>query len=164
MRRTAGTLMLIAAVACSRGGYHDLTGWTIDIPKGWHVAQFDSTSGNASAKGAQISNVALPKPWVVPRFPMQTNGKVLPPAGVSVVISIDDDPGYRPGSTDPIATPPLSFDHFNSGSCLAETACMSTQWFTRDRTLFLVSVKIGPTATTADEQAMEQMVTTLRFE
>jgi hypothetical protein len=40
----------------------------------------------------------------------------------------------------------------------------TSQWFTHDGTLFLVSVKIGPSATTTDEQTMEQMVASLRFE
>ena len=78
--------------------YHDTAGWLIDIPPGWHVVSFRSSKGGATAVGAQISNVALPAPTIMPGFPIQSNGEILPARGVSVVIATDDDPKLcRPG-------------------------------------------------------------------
>jgi hypothetical protein len=78
--------------------YHDAAGWMIDVLPGWHVRSFRSSKNGATAAGAQISNVALPAPALMPGLPVQASGETLPPRGVSLVIVTDTDPRVcRPG-------------------------------------------------------------------
>jgi hypothetical protein len=80
------------------GVYHDAAGWMIDVPPGWHVISFHSSKDGPTAAGAQISNVRLPAPTIMPGFPIQANGETLPAHGVSLVIATDNDPKVcRPG-------------------------------------------------------------------
>jgi hypothetical protein len=72
--------------------YQDLAGWSAEIPPGWKVLPFETSKGNASAVGTQISNVELPAPEIDPGLPIQTSGLVLPPDGVSLIIATDNDP------------------------------------------------------------------------
>jgi len=62
------------------------------VPVGWSVVPFETTKGDASAIGAQISNVDLPAPSIEPGLPIQTSGLVLPPEGVSLIVATDEDP------------------------------------------------------------------------
>src|ERR1700685_1331152 len=95
---------LLAAAACRAGGgstfvarqqgqtYRDSAGLTLMVPPGWYVVQFsDSKDGIASA-GVQLSNVRLPRPSLLPGFPIQVNDQVLPPHGVGLIIATDTDP------------------------------------------------------------------------
>lgn len=111
MRLRAGIVLvplLLLAVACTGGSparsyvsvlphhagivYHDASGWLIRVPAGWHVLPFQSSTDGASAAGVQLSNVKLPAPSIVPSFPIQTNDKVLPISGMSLIIATDNDP------------------------------------------------------------------------
>jgi hypothetical protein len=108
--------------------YHDAAGWMIDVPPGWHVLSFRSSKGGATAAGAQISNVPLPAPALMPGLPVQASGETLPARGVSLVIVTDTDPKVcRPGPHPSpaggsnycqrsYASPPLSFKDMILGS------------------------------------------------
>jgi hypothetical protein len=56
-------------------------GGGLAVPPRWHVLPFRSAKGRVTAADAQLSNVRLPRPWIVPSFPIQTNNKVLPADG-----------------------------------------------------------------------------------
>ena len=145
------------------GTYTSPDGWTIDVPPGWHVTPFETTKGGASARGAQVSNLELPSPSLVPGFPIQTNGDDLPADGLAIIVAIDDDPtdGQQPPQSPP--APPLSLDDFIHGSALAGSPTLDLMWFTGNGRTFLASIKTGPSVTAADRTALEAAVSSLRF-
>ena len=138
--------------------YHDAAGWMIDVPPGWHVLSFRSTEDGATAAGAQISNVPLPAPALMPGFPVQASGKTLPARGVSLVIATDTDPRVcRPGPhPSPAggsnycqrswASPPLSFKDMIMGSSLAGTPVTSVLWVKAGGTALSLTAKFGASA------------------
>jgi hypothetical protein len=143
--------------------YHDPAGWSVAAPVSWTVLPFETTKGEASAVGVQISNVPLPGPRIHPGLPIQTS--VLPPQGVSVVIATDDDSRNVQSPPPSPPSPPLSLSEsgFAEGSCIAgETPCLSTLGFTvADKTL-LISLKTGPLAKTADMAILALLVGSIR--
>jgi hypothetical protein len=153
-------MTVITAAGCGAGGgitltashrghaYRDAAGWTIDIPPGWHVVRFsDSTDGITSA-GVQLSNVRLPPPALVPGFPIQVNGGVLPAHGVGLVIATDTDPRLSRG---PVAVPPLP-----------ARSAPKTLWFRIHSTTLIACAKIGPKATSHDLKAVDTIIKSLR--
>jgi hypothetical protein len=72
------------------------------------VVPFETTKGDASAIGAQISNVDLPAPSIEPGLPIQTSGLVLPPEGVSLIVATDEDPANVQLPPASPASPPVS--------------------------------------------------------
>jgi hypothetical protein len=91
------------------------------VPDSWAVLPFESTKGETTSEGVQLSNAPLPPPKIHPGLPIQTSGIDLPPQGVSVVIASDDDPKYEQlAATSPASLPlSLSESGFAEGSCLA---------------------------------------------
>ena len=101
--RVSGLVVAVMATGCTANSpatrsaevylvYRDLAGWSAEIPPGWKVLPFETSKGDASAVGTQISNVELPVPEIDPGLPIQTSGLVLPPDGVSLIIATDNDP------------------------------------------------------------------------
>jgi hypothetical protein len=86
--RVSGLVVVLMATGCTASSpatrsavymvYLDLAGWSAEIPPGWKVLPFETSKGNASAVGTQISNVELPAPEIDPGLPIQTSGLVLP--------------------------------------------------------------------------------------
>lgn len=138
--------------------YHDAAGWMIDIPPGWHVLSFRSSKDGATAAGAQISNVSLPAPALMPGFPVQASGQTLPARGVSLVIVTDTDPKVcRPGPHPSpaggsnycqrsYASPPVSFKDMIMGSSLAGTPVTSFLWVKAGGTTLSLTTKFGASA------------------
>jgi hypothetical protein len=173
-----GLMTVITAAGCGAGGgitltashqgrtYRDAAGWTIEIPRGWHAVRFsDSTDGITSA-GVQLSNVRLPPPALVPGFPIQVNGSVLPAHGVGLVIATDTDPRLSRG---PVAVPPLparsapnAWRYWGGGSASAESPYIETLWFRIHTTTFIACAKIGPKATNAELKAVDTIIKSLR--
>jgi hypothetical protein len=145
------------------GTYTSPDGWIIDVPPGWHVVPFETSKGNATARGAQVSNIELPAPSVVPGFPIQANGKDLPADGLAIIIAIDDDPSdaQQPPQSPP--APPLSLDDFIHGSAPGGSPTLDLMWFTGNGRTFLAAVTTGPSATPSDQTALEGAVSSLRF-
>jgi len=143
--------------------YHDPAGWSIEVPVSWSVLPFETTKGDASSVGTQISNMPLSSPTIEPGAPIQTI--VLPRQGVSMIVATDDDPSdvqKPPGS---LPSPPLSFTDsgFVDGSCIArETACLSFLWFTVAGETLLISIKTGPFAPKADRAILAPLVGSIR--
>jgi hypothetical protein len=134
--------------------YHDVTGWVIRVPAGWHVLPFRSSTDGASAAGVQLSNVKLPAPSIVPSFPIQTNDKALPISGISLIIAADRDPKLCSPSTGPLscqggsyATLPLPRPYttrWEVASQLNPTGPLSSYlWFKGGHQTFITTIKIG---------------------
>ncbi len=169
----AVVLMLISCTSVSvsdtpstssdAGTYTSPDGWTIDVPPGWHVTPFETTKGGATARGAQVSNLELPSPSLVPGFPIQTNESDLPDDGLAIIVAIDDDPSdvQQPPQSPP--APPLSLDDFVHGSAPAGSATLDLMWFTGNGRTFLATIKTGPSVTAADRNAVEAAISSLRF-
>jgi len=138
--------------------YHDAAGWMIDIPAGWHVVIFRSSKGGATAAGAQISNVALPAPTIMPGFPIQSSGEILPARGVSLVIATDNDPKLcRPGlhrSRNGVvsscqrsyASLPISFRELIWGSSPGDSPVMGSLWLKAGGKALSLTAKFGASA------------------
>jgi hypothetical protein len=120
MRRVAiwltGLVLALTATACGGGSdaistvshqgqtYRDSAGWTVVVPRGWHVTQFSDTKNGITSAGIQLSNVGLPPPSLIPGYPIQVNGRVLPAHAVGLIIATDNDPKLAHGT---VAVPPL---------------------------------------------------------
>ena len=172
-----GLIPVIAAAACGSAGYtatasqhehiyRDAAGWTIKVPPGWHVLRFSDSKDGITAAGVQLSNVKLPSPKLVPGFPIQANGGVLPTRGVGVVIASDTDPKVPHG---PMAVPPLPAPHalngwkyWNAGSASAGNPYIEILWFRAHSATFTATAKIGPKATNGDLKAFAAIVRSLR--
>jgi hypothetical protein len=138
--------------------YHDAAGWMIDVPPGWHVLSFRSSKDGATAAGAQISNVPLAAPVLMPGFPVQASGETLPARGVSLVIVTDTDPKVcRPGPHPSpaggsnycqraYASLPISFKDMIPSSSLADTPVTSFLWVKAGGTTLSLTAKFGPSA------------------
>jgi hypothetical protein len=152
-----------STTALHDGNYTSPDGWTIDVPPGWHVTPFETSKGNATASGAQVSNIELPSPSLVPGFPIQTNGGDLPADGLAIIIAIDDDPNDAQQPPQSPSAPPLSLDDFSHGSAPGGSPTLDLMWFTGNGRTFLATIKTGPSVTSADRTALEAAVSSVRF-
>ena len=125
----------------------------------------DSKDGITSA-GVQLSNVQLAAPALVPGFPIQANGAVLPTRGVGVIIATDTDAKVPRG---PMAVPPLpapqapdGWKYWNAGSASAGAPYIETLWFRTHSATFIATAKIGPKATNGDLKAVAAIIQSLR--
>lgn len=172
MRLRSGIVLvpvLLASVACTGGGpagsyvsvlphhagviYHDVSGWVIRVPAGWHVLPFRSSTDGASAAGVQLSNVKLPAPSIVPSFPIQTNDKALPISGISLIIATDHDPKLCRPSTGSVscqgsfATLPLPRPYTTRWDVASQPIptgpLFSDLWFKGGHQTFIATIKIG---------------------
>jgi hypothetical protein len=147
--------------------YRDPAGWTIDIPRGWRLVRFTGSKGGVSSAGAEISNVPLPSPKVLPGYPVQADGLALPHQGVGLVIATDTEKGLAGKSPGWIAVTPLPSPDdcgpWNVGSAPAGQPYLETLWFTGNRRTFIASVKVGPDATGTDLAIVDRIIHSLRF-
>lgn len=135
--------------------YHDAAGWMIDIPPGWHVVSFHSTEDGATAAGAQISNVSLPAPAIMPGFPIQASGETLPADGVSLVIGTDHDrklckPGLHHSANGVVsscqrsyASLPIRFEDLIWGSSASAGPVTGFLWLRADGKALSLTAKFG---------------------
>jgi hypothetical protein len=173
-----GLIPVIAVGACGAGGsttltasqqghtYRDRSGWTIEVPPGWHTVRFSDSRDGITSAGVQLSNVRLPPPVLVPGFPIQVNGDILPARGVGLIIATDTDPKLPRGH---VAVPPLpAFDapngwkYWNAGSAPAGSPYIEILWFRAQSAAFIACAKIGPKATSGDLKAVAAIVESLR--
>ena len=165
--RVSGLVVAMLATGCTadspaaRSGkvYQDPAGWSAEIPPGWRVLTFDTSKGDASAVGTQISNVELPAPEIDPGLPIQTSGLVLPPDGVSLIIATDNDPQNVHVPPESPLAPPLSMEDFAQGSVTGGGPTFSFLWFEVGGNLLLASIKAGPQA---DEATLRTLVESIR--
>jgi hypothetical protein len=143
--------------------YRDPAGWVADVPVSWNVLPFETTMGNASAIGTQISNVELPAPQIEPGLPIQASNLVMPPDGLALIIATDDDPENIQLPPPEPPTPPLSLTQFNEGSSTGDAPALSLLWFDADGQLLLVSIKTGPRISASDRAALAAFVQSVRL-
>jgi hypothetical protein len=127
-------------VAATSGIYRDPSGWTIHVPRGWHVVPFDVSdpSDGSRLQGVQLSNVELPVPAVGSGLPPQPSSLVLPKKGVAVIVArTSGSPG---GDEIPL---PLSLDAFVEGSAPPGAPVLDVAYFAAGGWTFVSTVKIG---------------------
>ena len=170
-----GLIPVLAAAACGSTSltvgqhehtYRDAAGWTIKVPPGWRAVPFSDSKDGITSAGVQLSNVQLAPPALVPGFPIQANGGVLPTRGAGVIIATDTDPKVPRG---PIAVPPLPAPHapdgwkyWNAGSASAGAPYIEILWFRAHSATFIATAKIGPKATNGDLKAVAAIIQSLR--
>jgi hypothetical protein len=138
--------------------YHGSAGWSVEVPAGWRVLPFNTSKGDVSARGAQISNVELPPPEIQPGLPIQTSSLVLPPDGVSLIIAADLDPNVHVPPPAP-ARLPLSLDDFVVGSATGGGPTLSVLRFVVSGNILVASIKTG---SNADEAGVRALVASIR--
>ena len=127
-------------VAATSGIYRDPAGWTIRVPRGWHVVPFDVSdpSDGSRLQGVQLSNVELPVPAMGSGLPPQPSSLVLPKKGVAVIVAhTSGSPG---GDEIPL---PLSLDAFVEGSAPPGAPVLDVAYFAAGGWTFVSTVKIG---------------------
>jgi len=138
--------------------YHGSAGWSVDVPAGWRVLPFNTSKGDVSAFGAQISNAELPPPEIEPGLPIPTSSLALPPDGVSLIIASDRDPNVRVPPPAP-ARLPLSLDDFAEGSATGGGPTLRVLRFVVSGNVLVASIKTG---SNADEAHLEALVASIR--
>ena len=172
---TAGACIAsIALTACAASGHRSLvvsdraqvyrnsSGWTLKVPAGWHALQFSDTRNGITSDGVQLSNVRLPRPSLIPGYPVQVNNRVLPGRGIGLIIATDPDPRLQRG---PVQRPPLPAPngrYWSVGSALAGSPFMETLWFRADGRTLIACAKVGPRTTRRDLEALASIITSLR--
>jgi hypothetical protein len=149
------------------GVYRDPAGWTIEVPRGWRLVRFSGAHGNVSGAGAQISNVRLPAPKVLPGYPIQSPLSAHPAGGVGLVIATDSETGLPGRSHGSIKVPPLpSPDQcgWSAGSAYGGQPYLETLWFKGNGKTFIASVKVGAKAARTDLATVDRIVHSLRFQ
>jgi hypothetical protein len=124
--------------------------------------RFTDAKDGISSAGVQLSDIKLPPPTLIPGYPIQVNGQVLPEHGVTLIIATDTDPALTHA---PLAAPPLPAPngrYWTIGSAPAGAPYMQTLWFRADGMTFLACAKIGPKATSGDLQALAAIIRSLR--
>lgn len=176
-----GLIPAIAAAACGSTTltvgqqghtYRDAAGWTIEVPPSWHAVRFSDSRDGITSAGMQLSNVQLPRPTLVPGYPIQVNAGILPARGVGLIIATDTDPKLPHG---PVTVPPLpapsapkAWRYWGGGSASAGYNGMPGSpdiemlWFRAHGTTFIACAKIGPKATSGNLKAVDAIVESLR--
>ena len=142
--------------------YRDPAGWQVLVPAGWRAVPFSIHSPISSAEGAEISNVSSLPPRVAEYgMPLQANGNRVPSSGIAVVIATDKGPEQ---SSDRVFSPPLTPDDLIAGSCLAESPCLDTLWFSGNARTFILTAKIGASAYGQQQGALSRLIRSVTFE
>ena len=164
----------LALTACSSGGtgsllvsdhaqvYHDSSGWSIKVPAGWHARQFNDTKDGITSRGVQLSNVRLPPPSLVPGYPVQVNGRVLPGDGIGLIIATDPDPRLQRGPIQKPRLPAPNGHYWNVGSSPGGAPYLETLWFRAHGMLLIASAKIGPQTTSRELDMVAAIIRSLR--
>ena len=137
--------------------YQSAAGWSVDVPAGWTVLPFNTSKGDVSARGTQISNVELPPPKIEPGLPIQTSSLALPPDGVSLIIASDRDPNVRVPPPAP-ARLPVSLDDFLEGSSTGPGPTISLLRFVVSGNVLVASIKTGSDADEADLRSLVESI------
>jgi hypothetical protein len=148
------------------GKYRDPAGWTVEVPPSWHLVRFHGSKGGVSAAGAQLSNIRLPAPTVIPGYPIQSPLGRRPARGVGLVIATDTETGLPGRSPGRILTPPLPTPDqhgWSVGSAYSGNPYIETLWFRGNHQTFIASVKVGAKATHADLATIDSIIHSLRF-
>jgi hypothetical protein len=122
--------------------YRDPTGWSIEVPSGWHAVPFTVIARRATYHGIDISNVPLPRPVAVHGTPLQVSGDSVGLRGIGLVIATTD----VHGSDEQRLTLPLSLDDFTGGSAFPGSPSLDVASFSANGLHFVATVKWGSDA------------------
>lgn len=145
--------------------YRDRGGWAIVVPPGWHVLPFTEEYDGITTAGAQLSNVPLPPPSVIPGYPLQVSDPLLPAHGIGLTIATNAD-SYP--SDIPVTALPLRWPQgWLKSSAPPGSTHLAGVSFRIGDTLFSVSVTfgpeaLGPKADRADLQAFAAAIHSIR--
>lgn len=165
-------VVALAISGCGSGGrtrttvdyaahvYHDPAGWSIDVPRHWHIMHFSEHESGVSSSGALISNVPLQRPTIHPGYLPQVNGNVLPANGIGLIVASDADPRLTPSTAAVLPLPRPA--NWLKGSALGGQPYLENIWFRSRRHLFLVDAKVGAKATPAALATLTWIAATLR--
>ena len=175
--RLAGCLVgsCLALGACTSSGtgsllvsdhtqvYRSAYGWSIEVPPGWRARQFSDTNKGFTSSGVQLSNVKLPLPRLVPGYPIQVNGQVLPGNGIGLIIATDPDPKMQGGPVhQQLPLPVPNGRYWVIGSSPGGAPYLETLWFRAYGMIFVASAKIGPQTTSHDLKIVASIIESLR--
>ena len=169
-RATIALMCVIAALitACA-SGQHDAQDnqsparWPLHVPHGWHVVRFSYSRGGVHSTGVQLSNVRLPPPAILPGkgTTVEISGAVLPPAGVGLVITPNDNHGL-PQEKATMPPLPLPWPDGSRGWLLGSSPGRGPvfEWlkFRVNGTTYVAVVTIGSKATRAAQHALVPIV------
>ena len=93
-------------------------------------------------------------------MPLQASGNAVSDRGIAVIIATDDGPEQ---SSERVFTPPLAPDDLSVGSCLALSPCLDVLWFRGNGYTFILSAKIGANAFGRQQEALAQLIRSVRF-
>jgi hypothetical protein len=167
-----GLILVLTAAACGAGGgttstshqgrtYRDSAGWTIQVPPGWHTVHFSDSEDGITSAGVQLSNVQIPPPSLIPGFPIQASGQVLPAQGVALIIATDTDAklSHKAAAVPPLPAPDGRY--WTMGSAPGGSPYLQTLWFHAYGATFIACAKIGPRASSGDLKAVAAVVQSL---
>jgi hypothetical protein len=143
-------------------GFRDPAGWTADVPGGWQTVLTLKPTHGVPTGTTEIANFCCQIPVGVAGAPYQVPNQSLPASGVSLVIGPEYDAHAVEG---PIATLPFPARKrlpWLIGSALAGSPYIEELWFRLNGRTFIASVKVGPGSDSADLNAVNQMVRSLR--
>lgn len=142
----------------------DQTLWSVDVPRGWHETHFNDSAARVMSAGIQISNVRLPRPEVVPGYPIQVNNRVLPADGVALIVATDTDTSLHLGRVATLPLAPLERSTvWTFGSALAGNPYMETVRFRASGRTFVASAKIGDHVSRRDLRALDVVVRSIHL-
>jgi len=142
--------------------YRDSSGWSIKVPPRWHARHFSDTTDGITSSGVQLSNVKLPLPSLVPGYPVQVDGRVLPGDGVGLIIATDPDPKLQRGPIQSPPLPPPNGRYWTIGSSPGNGPYIETLWFRAHGMTFIASAKIGSQTTSRDLKVLASIIKSLR--
>jgi hypothetical protein len=166
----AGLLAILAVAACSTGQratvpvsrtaqtYHDSGGWSVKVPPGWYAVRFTDSKNGITSSGVQLSNVKLPRPSLIPGYPIQVNNRVLPAGGVGLIIATDPDPRLSHGQVSEPPLPAPNGRYWIMGSALAGVPYIEALWFRLNGNTLIACAKVGPDATKTELKAVAEIV------
>jgi hypothetical protein len=147
--------------------YRDGASWRASLPNGWYRLNFSESAGNVRSAGVQISNVPLQRPTLRPGYPVQVTDYALPAGGVALVVATDTDPHVVPAGR--VATLPLPSPSASGpsgwlfGSAPAGQPYIETLSVRADGRTFVADVKVGPSASGSDLNALGGIVRSLHM-
>jgi len=175
---TAGLLLMIGVGGCGSSNrpvatttsrhvatataYRSPAGWTADVPGGWETVQTLKPTHGVPSGTAEIANFCCQIPVGVARSPYQVPDQLLPATGVSLVIGPDADPLPVYGTAPTLPLSALRKLPWLVGSAPGGAPYIEELWFRLNGRTFSVTAKIGPRSHSADLNAVNAMVRSLR--
>jgi hypothetical protein len=131
-------------------------------------ADAGARSGSLRGRSDQLNrdDQSRQAPRLLPGYPVQVNGEVLPPRGIGLIVATDTDRKLLHGK---VAVPPLpppwpdgSHGGWLIGSSPAHSPVFETLWFRVSDTMYVADAKIGWKATGAAQKALGRIIRSIK--